>query len=208
MRKPKYPDRRPQVCPTESGSLWHPCLLSITGTGIGKLYKRVDAQNTSAESKPDLALEIAHLLLIDVVGYSKLLVNEQIEQLQKLNQIVRSTESFRRAEASGELIRVPTGDGMALLFFHSPEEPARCALEISRTLQEHPHIQLRMGVHSGPVNQTTDVNDQSNVAGSGINVAQRVMDCGDAGHILLSKRLAEGLAQYRNWQPYLQDLGE
>jgi TolB-like protein/Tfp pilus assembly protein PilF len=128
--------------------------------------------------------------------------------LQELNQIVRSTESFRRAEASGELIRVPTGDGMALLFFRSPEEPARCALESSRELKNHPHIQVRMGIHSGPVNKTTDVNDQSNVVGSGINVAQRVMDCGDAGHILVSKRLAEDLAQYRNWQPYLQDLGE
>ncbi|PYL72031.1 MAG: hypothetical protein DMF26_17635, partial [Verrucomicrobia bacterium] len=168
----------------------------------------MDAQDASAEVKPDLALEIAHLLLIDVVGYSKLLVNEQIELLQELNQIVRSTESFRRAEASGELIRVPTGDGMALLFFRSPEEPARCALESSRELKNHPHIQVRMGIHSGPVNRTTDVNDQSNVAGSGINVAQCVMDCGDAGHILVSKRLAEDLAQYRNWQPYLQDLGE
>src|SRR6266516_183858 len=178
------------------------------GNGIGSCYKRVTAQNTSAESKPDLALEIAHLLLIDVVGYSKLLVNEQIELLQELNQIVRSTEAFRRAEASGELIRVPTGDGMALLFFRSPEEPARCALESSRELKNHPHIQVRMGIHSGPVNKTTDVNDQSNVAGSGINVAQRVMDFGDAGHIIVSKRLAEDLAQYRNWQPYLQDLGE
>jgi len=160
----------------------------------------VDAQNTSAESKPDLALEIAHLLLIDVVGYSKLLVNEQIEQLQELNQIVRSTESFRRAEASGELIRVPTGDGMALLFFRSPEEPARCALESSRELKNHPHIQVRMGIHSGPVNQVTDVNDKTNIAGAGINVAQRVMDCGDAGHILLSGRIAEDLTHYRHWQ--------
>ena len=168
----------------------------------------LDAQDASAEVKPDLSLEIAHLLLIDVVGYSKLLVNEQIELLQELNQIVRSTESFRRAEASGELIRVPTGDGMALLFFRSPEEPARCALESSRELKNHPHIQVRMGIHSGPVNRTTDVNDQSNVVGSGINVAQRVMNCGDAGHIIASKRLAEDLAQYRHWQPYLQDLGE
>src|SRR5947207_1320731 len=192
----------------EAGRLWHTCLLSTTGNGIGKFYKRVNAQNTSAESKPDLALEIAHLLLIDVVGYSKLLVNEQIELLQELNQIVRSTESFRRAEASGELIRVPTGDGMALLFFRSPEEPARCALESSRELKNHPHIQVRMGIHSGPVNKTRDVNDQSNVAGAGINVAQRVMDCGDAGHILVSKRLAEDLTHYRHWQPYLHDLGE
>src|SRR5947207_13890435 len=126
-----------------------------------------------------------------MVGYSNLLVNEQIEFLQELNQIVRSTEQFRAAEASGKLIRVPTGDGMALLFFHSPEEPVRCALEISRTLQEHPRIQVRMGVHSGPVNQVRDVNDKTNIAGSGINVAQRVMDCGDAGHILLSGHIAE-----------------
>ncbi|PYJ91951.1 MAG: hypothetical protein DME62_14560, partial [Verrucomicrobia bacterium] len=123
-------------------------------------------------------------------------------------QIVRNTEGFRSAEASGKLNRVPMGDGMALLFFHSPEEPVRCALEISRTLQEHPHIQLRMGVHSGPVNQVTDVNDKTNIAGSGINVAQRVMDCADAGHILLSGHIAEDLTQYRHWQPYLHDLGE
>src|SRR5881398_4107055 len=168
----------------------------------------VNAQDTSAEPKPDLPLEIAHVLLIDVVGYSKLLVNEQIELLQDLNQIVRSTECFRAAETKGKLIRVSTGDGMALLFFHSPEEPVRCALEISRTLQEHPHIQLRMGVHSGPVNQVTDVNDKTNIAGSGINVAQRVMDCGDAGHILLSGHIAEDLTEYRHWQPYLHDLGE
>src|SRR5438132_7265691 len=168
----------------------------------------LNTQNTSAGTKPDLPLEIAHLLLIDVVGYSKLLVNEQIELLQKLNQTVRSTECFRAAETSGKLIRMPTGDGMALLFFHSPEEPVRCALEISRALQEHPTIQVRMGVHSGPVNRVTDVNDKTNIAGSGINVAQRVMDCGDAGHILLSKHLADDLAQYRHWQPYLHDLGE
>src|SRR5213596_1887772 len=165
-------------------------------------------EDKSVEPKPDLQLEIAHLLLIDVVGYSKLLVNEQIELLQELNHIVRSTECFRAAETKGKLIRVSTGDGMALLFFHSPEEPVRCALEISRTLQEHPHIQLRMGVHSGPVNQVTDVNDKTNIAGSGINVAQRVMDCADAGHILLSGHIAEDLTQYRHWQPYLHDLGE
>src|SRR6266513_3202871 len=162
----------------------------------------------SAEPKPDLPLEIAHLLLIDVVGYSKLMVNEQIELLQELNQIVRGTECFRAAETTGKLIRVPSGDGMALLFFQSPEEPVRCALEISRTLQERPHIQLRMGVHSGPVNQVTDVNDKTNIAGAGINVAQRVMDCGDAGHILLSGHIAEDLTHYRQWQPYLHDLGE
>ena len=168
----------------------------------------MNAQDRSEELEPDLPLEIAHLLLIDVVGYSKLLVNEQIKLLQELNQIVRGTECFRTAEKTGKLIRVSTGDGMALLFFHSPEEPVRCALEISRTLQEHPQIQLRMGVHSGPVSQVTDVNDKTNIAGSGINVAQRVMDCGDAGHILLSGHIAEDLTQYRHWQPYLHDLGE
>jgi TolB-like protein/class 3 adenylate cyclase/Tfp pilus assembly protein PilF len=168
----------------------------------------VNVQDTSAEPTPDLQLEIAHILLIDVVGYSKLLVNEQIELLQELKQLVRSSESFRAAEARDELIRVPTGDGMALVFFHSPEEPARCALEISRALQDHPSIRLRMGIHSGPVNRVIDVNEKTNIAGSGINVAQRVLDCGDAGHILLSAHVAEDLCEYRHWQPYLHDLGE
>jgi TolB-like protein/tetratricopeptide (TPR) repeat protein/class 3 adenylate cyclase len=158
--------------------------------------------------QPDLQLEIAHLLLIDIVGYSKLLVNEQIESVQELGRIVRSTECFRNAEENGKLIRVPTGDGMALLFFRSPEEPMRCALEISQKLKENSNLRLRMGIHSGPVNQVRDVNDTVNVAGPGINVAQRVMDCGDAGHILLSKHVGDDLAQYRHWQPYLRDLGE
>jgi class 3 adenylate cyclase len=171
-------------------------------------FKRVNAPHTSAEPPSDLKLEIAHVLSIDVVGYSKLLVNEQIEVLQELNQIVRGTECFHAAEASDKLVRVPTGDGMALLFYRSPEEPVRCALEISKTLQDHPRIQLRMGVHSGPVNRVRDVNDKTNIVGSGINVAQRVLDCGDAGHILLSKHVAEDLAEYRHWQPYLHDLGE
>src|SRR5438874_1807135 len=156
----------------------------------------------------DLQLEIAHLLLVGIVGYSKLHVNEQIEALQELSRIVRSTECFRNAEEKGKLIRVPTGDGMALLFFRSPEEPVRCALEISQKLTETSTVRLRMGIHSGPVSQVRDVNDTINVAGSGINVAQRVMDCGDAGHILLSKHVADDLVQYRHWQPYLHDLGE
>src|SRR5213083_2849824 len=164
-------------------------------------------EDKSVEPKSDLEFEMAHLLLIDVAGYSKLLINEQIELLQELNQIVRSTDCFRSAEASGKLNRVPMGDGMALLFSRSPEEPVRCALEISGALRDYPHIQVRMGVHSGPVNRITDVNDKTNFAGSGINVAQRVLDCGDAGHILLSAHLAEDLAQYRHWQPYLHDLG-
>ncbi|HJY20447.1 MAG TPA: adenylate/guanylate cyclase domain-containing protein, partial [Chthoniobacterales bacterium] len=162
----------------------------------------------SAEPEPDLPLEIAHLLLIDVVGYSKLIVNEQIELMHELTQIVRKTECFQAAEKSDKLIRVPTGDGMALVFFRSLEEPVRCALEISKALKDSPRFQVRMGVHSGPINQVRDVNDRVNVAGTGFNVAQRVLDCGDAGHILLSKHLAEDLAQYRQWQPYLHDLGE
>src|SRR5213595_3620302 len=165
-------------------------------------------EDRSVEPKSDLKLEVAHLLLIDFVGYSKLLVNEQIEVLQELNQIVRGTECFHAAEASGKLTKVPTGDGMALLFYHSPEEPVRCALEISKALQDYPRIQLRMGVHSGPVNRVKDVNDKTNIVGSGMNVAQRVLDSGDAGHILLSKHVTEDLAEYRHWQPYLHDLGE
>jgi TolB-like protein/class 3 adenylate cyclase/Flp pilus assembly protein TadD len=162
----------------------------------------------SAELSPDLQLEIAHLLLIDVVGYSKLLVNDQVESLQELNRIVRSTDCFRAAEAKDKLIRLPTGDGMALLFFENLEQPAHCALEIAQALQNHPEIQVRMGIHSGPINQVPDVNDRVNIAGAGINVAQRVLDCGDAGHILLSKHVADDLGEYRHWQPYLRDLGE
>src|SRR5436853_7304501 len=161
-----------------------------------------------AETQLDLHLEIAHVLFIDIVGYSKLLINEQGEVLQQLNQIVRDTSQFRKAEASGELIRLPTGDGMILVFLHSAQALVQCAIEISDALRSYPKIQLRMGVHSGPVNQITDVNDRSNLAGAGINIAQRVMDCGDAGHILLSKRVADDLAHYRQWQSCLHDLGE
>jgi len=163
---------------------------------------------SSSDSPAELPVEIAHVLLIDFVGYSKLLVNEQIECVQELNRIVRSTESFSDAEKGGKLIRVATGDGMALLFFRNPVEPVRCALEIAQTLRAHPQIRLRMGIHSGPVNSVRDVNDSINVAGAGINIAQRVMDCGDAGHILLSDHVATDLVHYRQWQPYLHDLGE
>jgi Predicted integral membrane protein len=159
-------------------------------------------------SQTDLEPEIAHLLLIDIVGYSKLLVNEQIEAVQELNRVVRGTECFRKAEADGKLLRVPTGDGMILLFSNSPEQPIRCALEIAEQLKERPQVQVRMGIHSGPANQVRDVNDQVNVVGAGINIAQRVMDCGDAGHILLSKHIADDLVQYRNWRSHLHDLGE
>src|SRR5258707_3852642 len=155
----------------------------------------------SAAVKKDLHLEIGHVLFMDVVGYSKLLVNEQREVVHQLNQIVRKTAQFRKSEAGGKLISIPSGDGMALVFFESPEEPVQCALEISRALKNHPRLRLRMGVHSGPVDQVKDVNNRSNVAGAGINIAQRVMDCGDAGHILLSQTLAAYLAQDSQWQP-------
>ena len=154
-----------------------------------------------AKFTTDTHLATAHVLFIDVVGYSKLLVKEQRELVQQLNQVVRNTLQFRQSEAAGKLIRLPVGDGMALVFFDTPEEPVRCATEIAKALKNHPDIQVRMGVHSGPVDQVKDVNDRWNVAGSGINTAQRVMNCGDAGHILLSKRVAEDLAQDRHWLP-------
>src|SRR5206468_754186 len=161
-----------------------------------------------AMQESQLHLETAHILFLDVVGYSKLLVNEQREVVQQLNEVVRGAPQFRKSSAAGKLIRIPTGDGMALVFFQSPEEPVHCAMEIAKALKNHPHIRLRMGIHSGPVDQVTDVNDQTNVAGVGINFAQRVMDCGDAGHILISKRVADDLAQDSLWQPLLHELGE
>src|SRR5712692_6638386 len=162
----------------------------------------------AAETKKEIGLEIGHVLFIDIVGYSKLLINEQSEQMQKLREIVRGTEQFRLAEAAGKLLRLPTGDGGALVFRTSPDAPVLCALEISKELKSHPALRVRMGIHSGPVNEITDLNEQANIAGAGINVAQRVMNCGDAGHILLSKHVAEDLEQYRQWQPHLHDLGE
>ena len=158
--------------------------------------------------EPHLHLEIAHVLFMDVVGYSKLLVNEQREIMQQLNQLVRKTAQFQTSEANGKLISIPSGDGMALVFFQSLEEPVQCALEISRLLKNYPRLRLRMGVHSGPVDQIKDVNDRLNVAGAGINIAQRVMDCGDAGHILISKRVADDLAQDSLWQPLLHEVGQ
>src|SRR5437899_3463855 len=162
----------------------------------------------AAGSPTHLELEIGHVLFMDVVGYSKLLINEQREIQRQLTQIVRSTEHFRAAEAASKLIRLPVGDGMALVFFSSPEAPVQCALEITQALKAYPQLQLRMGIHSGPVSGVTDVNDRSNIAGAGINMAQRIMDCGDAGHILLSKRAADDLAQDGRWQPQLHELGE
>jgi TolB-like protein/Tfp pilus assembly protein PilF len=162
----------------------------------------------SSVQEPHLHLEVGHILFLDIVGYSKLLADEQKELVQELNQIVRETEQFRAAEAEGKLTRLPTGDGMVLVFTNNPEAPVECALEISKALQSHPKLRVRMGIHSGPVNPFADVNDQSNLAGAGINVAQRVMYCGDAGHILLSKHFAEDLEHYAHWRSHLHDVGE
>src|SRR5947209_6063490 len=162
-----------------------------------------------AEVKQEIALEIAHVLFIDIVAYSKMSSDDQRAAIEKLNQIVQSTDEYRKAESENRLLKIPIGDGMALIFYHSPEDPVECALEISRALKEqHPELRLRMGVNSGPVSGVVDVNGRANVAGAGINVAQRVMDCGDAGHILLSKRVAEDLQQFKHWRPHLYHLGE
>src|SRR3989442_6193528 len=161
-----------------------------------------------SEHSSDVKFEIGHVLFIDIVGYSKLLINEQSEQIQKLKQIVRGTEQFRLAEAEGKLLRLPTGDAGALVFRTNVEAPALCALEISKALKSHPELHVRMGIHSGPVNEVVDLNEQANIAGAGINIAQRVMDCGDAGHILVSKRVADDLEHYSQWRSLLHELGE
>src|SRR5213594_5137282 len=160
-----------------------------------------------SEVKKEIELEIAHVLFIDLVGYSKLSINEQRAAVDELNEVVRASEQFQKAEAAARLIKIPTGDGMVLVFYTSPEAPAQCAVEISRAVKEHPRLQLRMGIHSGPVSGVIDVTGRANLAGAGLNMAQRVMDCGDAGHILLSKRVAEDLEEYEQWRPLLHDLG-
>jgi len=162
----------------------------------------------SSELKPHLHLEVGHILFLDIVGYSKLLADEQKESVQVLNQIVRETKQFQAADAEGKLTRLPTGDGIVLVFTNNPEAPVECALEITQKLQSRPQLKLRMGIHSGPVNPFADVNDQANLAGAGINMAERVMSCGDAGHILLSKHFAEDLEHYVHWQSHLHNVGE
>jgi TolB-like protein/Tfp pilus assembly protein PilF len=163
--------------------------------------------NPTLSQSSNLKFEIGHVLFIDIVGYSKLLISEQSEQIQKLKEIVRGTDQVRLAEAEGKLLRLPTGDGGALVFRNSPEAPVLCALEIARALKSHPELRVRMGIHSGPVNEVSDLNEQANIAGAGINLAQRVMDCGDAGHILLSRHVADDLEHYPRWKPCLHDLG-
>ena len=160
-----------------------------------------------AEVKEQIRLEVAHVLFIDIVGYSKLSINEQRAVVDELTTIVRGSDQYQKAEAAGRLIKIPTGDGMALVFYTSQEAPAQCAIEISGALKAHPRLQVRMGVHSGPVSGVIDVNGHANLAGAGLNIAQRVMVCGDAGHILVSKHVAEDLEEYEQWRPLLHDLG-
>src|SRR5213082_2982677 len=159
------------------------------------------------ESDDNLRLQIGHVLFIDIVGYSKLLIEDQKERLHQLTEVVLATAAVR-ASTDEQLVRLPTGDGMALVFRHSAEEPARCALEIAEALRKHPELPVRTGIHSGPVSEVKDVSGRTNIAGAGINMAQRVMDCGDAGHILLSQHVADDLIQYRQWAPRLRDLGD
>src|SRR5205823_2486712 len=154
-----------------------------------------------------IQLEVAHVLFIDIVGYSKLSINEQRAVVDELTTIVRGSDQYEKAEGAGRLIKIPAGDGMALVFYTSQEAPAQCAVEISRARKEHPRLELRMGVHSGPVSGVIDVNGHANLAGAGLNMAQRVMACGDAGHILVSKHVAEDLEEYEHWRPFLHDLG-
>src|SRR5215510_12715783 len=162
----------------------------------------------SSEATKETELELAHVLFIDIVGFSKRLINEQRALLDTLNRIVRNTSAFRREQATGKLRKIPTSDGLALVFYTAKKEPVECALEIARRTIEHTELELRMGVHTGLVSGVIDVNESANVAGAGINMAQRIMDCGDGGHILLSKRVAEDLEQYGDWRPNLHDLGE
>src|SRR5215468_8962727 len=161
----------------------------------------------ATETKKEIELEIAHVLFLDFVAYSKLSINEQHARIEELNEIVRLSEQFRKAEAASRILKIPTGDGMALVFYKSPEKPAQSAFEISRALKKKARLQIRMGIHSGPVSGVVDVNERTNVAGAGVNIAQRVMDCGDAGHILLSHHVAEDLEEYEQWRPLLHDLG-
>jgi serine/threonine-protein kinase len=169
---------------------------------------REKAEMPPEQPETEVQLEIGHVLFIDIVGYSKALIDDQRALQHELNDVVRNTEQFRAAESAGKLIRLPTGDGMALVFFTTPEAPLQCAMQIAEALKSYPRLRVRMGINTGPVSGVADVNDRSNVAGAGINIAQRVMDLGDAGHILLSKRAAEDLSQYRRWEPYLHEIGE
>src|SRR5438477_8560644 len=211
---------RNAMAPTSARSRWIPCSIRFTAIRVSKRSckrslrrNRIVKPQFLDKTKPmpsgsEVKFEIGHVLFIDIVGYSKLLINEQSDQIQKLKEIVRRTEQFRLANAEGKLLRLPTGDGSALVFRNNPEAPLLCALQIAKDLKGHLELQVRMGIHSGPVNEVTDLNEQANIAGAGINIAQRVMDCGDAGHILLSRHVADDLKHYARWRPYLHEIGE
>jgi TolB-like protein/class 3 adenylate cyclase/Tfp pilus assembly protein PilF len=202
MRSPS--EARFRVRPTANS-----CLPSTPELrAINKLARSLSAHPMAIEIKKEIQLEIAHVLFIDIVGYSEFSINEQRATVDELNEIVRASEQFQEAEAASRLIKIPTGDGMALVFYTSPEAPVRCAMELSRALKDHPRLRLRMGIHSGPVSGVIDVTGRTNLAGAGLNMAQRVMNCGDAGHILVSKHVAEDLEEYDEWRPLLHDLGE
>jgi TolB-like protein/class 3 adenylate cyclase/Tfp pilus assembly protein PilF len=184
-----------------------PCGGKETQNPVARSTGKQSPDKMSAEIKKEIQLEIAHVLFIDIVGYSKFSINEQRAAVDELTQIVRATEQFQKAEAADHLIKIATGDGMALVFYVSPETPVRCAIELSRALKDHPRLRLRMGIHSGPVSGVIDVTGRTNLAGGGLNLAQRVMKCGDGGHILLSKHVAEDLSEFEEWRPLLHDLG-
>ncbi|MDX2030359.1 MAG: protein kinase [Blastocatellia bacterium] len=200
----KDPAQRPSAAEVEAS------LLELSGRGAaGALAPeptRPEAPEEPEEEEDD-GLGLAHVLFCDIVGYSLLPIDRQTEMMRTLQEIVRGTDAYRRAEATRQLVRLPAGDGMALAFLQDPSAPVRCAFEIARALKAHPEIRLRMGAHSGPVFRSTDINVNRNVVGEGINMAQRVMDCGDAGHILVSRQVAEILRLVSRWQPYLHDLG-
>jgi adenylate cyclase len=198
----------PVVMSQSSGEAGRPALFRLAVKSKMRIVKEKGWCFMPAEPGSDLQLEIGHVLLIDIVGYSKLLITEQRERLQALNEIVRNTAQFRASDAQGMLVRIPTGDGMALIFRDNVAAPVRCAVEITQAVKSHPEINLRMGIHSGLVSEVTDVNERTNLAGAGIDIAQRVMDCGDAGHILLSKHVADDLAPHPRWNRYLHDLGD
>ena len=203
-------EARKQCCVLECCVLGTRSLLRSTIREAGNTmpYAPLGRHNMASALEPHLRLAVGHILFLDIVGYSKSLADEQKELIQELNRIVRETKQFQAAEAEGKLTRLPTGDGMVLVFTNNPEAPVECALEISQKLQSRPQLKLRMGIHSGPVNPVADVNDQANLAGAGINIAQRVMSCGDAGHILLSKHFAEDLEHYAHWRSHLHNVGE
>ena len=156
--------------------------------------------------RTDLDLETGHILFIDIVGLARMLALEQQESLHKLSQIIRNTDAGKTTEE--ELPRLSTGSGLALAFATTADAAVRCAMQISTGWRTYPELKLRMGIHTGPVNRMTEANDRIGVAGPGVNVARRVTDCGDTGHILLSRHAVERLSDRSHWQPYLHDLGE